>query len=167
MLTLGDVFSVVAILTGLAFCLWALLVAASLVFDRKVEKAGTAVRSSPWRCLFAGAFWLVLGGGCSLVLLNLPSPAMKAAGTVGLAFFLGVIGLGCAGLVGIAAQRVRALDEGGSDYAALSRGALFVVLPGFLPILGWFGIAPALILLGLGAGMKAILAREAVASEAA
>lgn len=167
MLTLGDVFSVVAILTGVAFCLWALLVAASLVFDRKVGKAGMAVRSAPWRCLFAGAFWLVLGGGGSLVLLNLPAPILKAAGTVGLAFFLGVIGLGCAGLVSIAAQRVRSLDEGGSEYAALSRGALFVVLPGFLPILGWFGIAPALILIGLGAGMKAILARESVVPEAA
>jgi len=162
MLTLGDVFSVVAFLSAIAFCSWALLVALSLVFDQKVARAQDMIQGGPWRCLGAGLFWLVLGGGLGLVLANAPLPITKALGVGIILFLLGVMALGLAGLVGQMSDRVRALDPNVSEYAAISRGALFVVLPGFLPILGWIGIGPVLLVMGLGAGMKSMLKRRQV-----
>ncbi len=161
MLTLGDVFSVVAFLSAIAFCSWSLLVAASLVMDRRVRYAHEAVKAKPWKCLGVGLVWLIVVGGIGFALAAAPNPLTKVAGIGIIVGLLGITAVGLAGLASVAGARMQELDPAMSEYAAVSRGALFVTLPGFLPILGWFGIAPVLIVLGLGAGVKGVFRREA------
>jgi len=162
MLNLGDVLSFVAALGGAALSTWGLLVAATLVFDKRVSLAQGAVTNAPWKCFWAGLAWLGVLGTASIMLLNIPNPIVKFAGAVVLVLVMSWMTLGTAGIVQVAAKRLKELDPSMSHYATISRGAMFVVLPGFVPILGWIGIAPVLLVLGLGAGMKAILHRSPV-----
>jgi hypothetical protein len=55
-----------------------------------------------------------------------------------------------------AAGRVQEHEPRLSPYAALMRGAALVVVPGLLPVFGWFIIAPAMLFVGVGAGTKAL-----------
>jgi hypothetical protein len=162
MLNLGDVLSFVAALGGAALSTWGLLVAANLVFDRRVTVAQGALTNSPWKCFWAGLVWLAVLGTGAVVLLGLPTPLLKFAGAALLVLVMSWMTLGTAGIVQVAAKRLKELDPEMSHYATISRGAMFVVLPGFVPVLGWIGIAPVILVLGLGAGMKAIMHRSPV-----
>jgi hypothetical protein len=54
------------------------------------------------------------------------------------------------------ADRVLEHEPKISPYAALMRGAALVVVPGLLPVLGWFLVAPVMLFVGLGASTKAL-----------
>ena len=73
--------------------------------------------------------------------------------------------MGGAGAAPAAASRVRELDPEASAFSAVARGAGLIVLSCLVPLLGWFGLAPILLLIGLGAGMQSL--RGGVATVAA
>ena len=55
-----------------------------------------------------------------------------------------------------ASDSTGARDESISSLTALSRGAGLLSLAWLFPVLGWFLVAPCSIVIGLGAGVKAL-----------
>lgn len=160
MTTIGDSFSIVAILMGIGFTTWALILAASLLFNGRAHAAKERYESHPWAGFGIGLVMTLTVGLLSLVLAQVPVPLFKIMGTSGLMLLLAISSLGSAGLCQLIAVRIRNLEPTLSPYAALTRAAMLIVVAGFFPILGWFFIGPILFVTSLGIGVQALVARN-------
>jgi hypothetical protein len=166
MLSIGDVFSVVAILFGTAFSAWALLIGSAMIFRKKSEISESLMRLAPGRTFVLGLLMLLIAGIVSLGFLSVPLPLAKLVGWSGILFVLGFATLGAGGLVLLVADRLRSYDARLRPFTALTRGALFIVIAGLVPLLGLFLVVPAVIAMGLGAGIQSLFMREAIQSRA-
>jgi hypothetical protein len=145
--TIGDSFSVVATLGGIAVTTWSFSIAC----------ARSAVTSKTSSSIGMG-FLALLFGVFSFIVVALPNPITKLLGTIMLASYLGLIAIGVSGISKLAAERLRDLKGGSSNlFDSYAKAALYIVMAAMLPILGWFILAPMLILFGGGAGLKAVL----------
>lgn len=167
MTTIGDSFSIVAILMGIGFTTWALILACSLLFNARANMAKERYEKHPWGGFGIGALMVLTVGLVSLVLAGLPNPLLKVMGTSGLMLLLALSSLGSAGLCQLVALRIRNLEPSLSPYAALTRAAMLVVVAGFFPVLGWFFLGPILFITSLGIGVQSLIARNRVAVEGA
>lgn len=156
MLILGDVLAVVASLFGVCLSAWATLLAFSLLFPGRAEQAANSIRVSPGKMAGQGLASTTVLVILSLVLLQQPLPILKLAGWAIALALLSLAALGLSGLCLVMAARVQEHEPSLSPYAALMRGAALVVVPGLLPIFGWFLVAPAMLAVGVGAGTRAI-----------
>lgn len=160
MLMIGDVFATVAILVGACASMWALVMAVSFLMPARAERAQGVIEQGPWKCLGLGFLTVATLGVASIGLLSAPIPGLKLLGTMLYLSLLGTASVGMSGLVLIIARRVRALEPSVSPYIALSRGAAMIVVGGLVPLLGWFLFAPVVLIVSLGAGARALLARS-------
>ena len=156
MLILGDVLAVVASLFGICLSAWATLLAFSLLFPDRAERAAESIKVSPTRMGLLGAVLTFVLLFTAIVLLKNPLPLVKLIGWFALLSNLSLGALGCSGLAMVMAGRVKQHEPQLSAYAALMRGAALVVVPGILPIFGWFLIAPLVLIVGVGAGTRAL-----------
>ena len=154
MTTLGDVWAITAAIVGVAACAWALLLCLELIFPDRARVASEQIRSAPIKMILLGLAIAVVVGGVSIAMLSSPLAVIKVVGWIGLLWVLAMSFSGTSGLALIAGERVNALDPNLSAYGARSRGAMFIVLPSILPILGWFLFAPLIFCLGLGTGVR-------------
>lgn len=160
MTTLGDVWSITAAICGIAACTWALLVCASLLFERRTAAAKEHLLRAPVQLTLLGLGVTVLVGGAGIAMLSLPNPLVKFLGWAVMLWLMVVSFTGSAGLARYAGERVNRLDPNLSPYGALSRGAMFVVLSSLLPILGWLVFAPIIFCLGVGSGLRVMRLKE-------
>jgi hypothetical protein len=156
MTTLGDVWAITALIVGISACAWALLLCLTLLFQHRSQVAMEAIVARPWQSLGSGAALTIVWGGLSILLLSTPLPAVKLLGWAIVLGLMAVSFTGSSGLVLLAASRLRAVDEGLTAYGAMSRGAIFVVVPCILPILGWFLTSPLIFMIGVGAGVRSL-----------
>lgn len=163
MVSIGDSFSVVAVLGGICLSAWALILAVALVFPRKADEARSRLTHRPWASFFIGLLGWATLGVLGLALISSPLPPAKLIGWGMVMALLCIAAVGSAGLAIVAAERMKTLSPGVTDYAALSKSAAFLVIAGLVPILGWFLIVPFLIFASTGAGFVALLARERLA----
>lgn len=159
MVTLGDVFTVLALIFGIGGTAWAMTVALALLFPSVVLRAQSNVETKPWACLGRGLLLILIPGVVSIVLLNLPNPLAKLLGWAGLMGLFAVAALGCAGIASRAAGSLRQHSEGVTEFGAFAKGAGILVAGSLLPGLGWFVFGPLLIIAGLGAGWTAVRRR--------
>ncbi|HSI73017.1 MAG TPA: hypothetical protein VK934_07550 [Fimbriimonas sp.] len=162
MLTLGDVWAITAVIVGVAVCAWAFLLCLALVFPRRTEFARAAIEFRPGKQLLIGFIVTAIASTLGVMLLSAPNGVIKLFGWIVLLGLTAISFTGTAGLVSLAGERVQRLDHSLSGYGSLSRGALFVVLPAVMPLLGWFLYAPVVFCIGVGAGLKAIGMKEPV-----
>lgn len=156
MLSLGDVLAVVGLVLGVGISSWALVIAMSLLFEDRSKHAARTIQESPWKTGLIGLAFHASLGTIGFVLLSVPNPGAKLAGSLVLLALIMVTTVGVAGLVGLAARRIRQLDPNMSAYGALSRATTCVVIPCMLPLVGWLLLGPVVLCLGLGAGMRAM-----------
>jgi hypothetical protein len=160
MTTLGDVWAITALIVGIATCAWSLLLCLALLFPSRSQIAKDAIEARPWKCGITGFLIAALTTALGIGLLSVPFPLVKLVGWVVVLAIMAVSFTGSAGLVLLAAERLREIDGSMSPYGAFSRGAVFVVLPSILPIFGWFLFAPIIFSIGAGAGLKAMWYRQ-------
>ena len=155
--TIGDSFSVIATLGGIAVTSWSFNVACGLLFPDKVESARTAV-STRSSAVIGNGFLALLYGVLAFVVVSLPNPITKLLGTLMLASYFGLVAVGISGIAKLAAERMQSLKDGQSNlFDSFAKASMYIVLAAMLPVLGWFLFAPLLILFGGGAGLIAIL----------
>ncbi|MEZ0326765.1 MAG: hypothetical protein ACAH95_12760 [Fimbriimonas sp.] len=164
MTTLGDVWATTALIVGFSVCAWALLLCLALLFQSRTQFSKELIEAKAGKTLFTGLLITLAVGAVGVVLLSMPNGVVKLGGWIVLLALMALSFTGTAGLVALAGERVQRLDSGLSGYGALSRGAMFVVLPAVMPILGWFLYLPAVFCLGVGAGIRAIRRKEVVAT---
>lgn len=160
MLTIGDVFSVVAFLFGMAFSAWALLIGSAMIFSQKARISENLVRNAPGRSFVLGLFTLLVIGTVSLAFLSAPIPLAKIIGWSGILVALSLATIGSGGLVLMVADRLRSYDARLRPFAALTRGSLYIVMAGLVPLLGLLVVFPAVLAMGIGTGVQALFMRE-------
>ena len=161
-MTIGDVLAMTGFVTLLCVSLWALLVGGTLLFARRAETARMSLEATPWRAMGSGVLLVAIGGVGGVALINQPNGLLKLFGWVMLLGLLALGALGGTGVASLAGQRVRKWEPQLSPFAALRHGALLIVVAVVTPLLGWFLVAPLLLLSSLGAGYHAIFHRAKV-----
>jgi hypothetical protein len=167
-ITIGDVLTVVATVVGTAVSAWALTICAALLFTRRTDAAHAALRQSWAKCLTVGLLATFALLFVSTALASLALPVMKLLGLFGYTTTLALAAVGSAGFARLVANRIMRHDPEVSAYSALTRGAGLLVAAAAFPVLGFFVITPLLIVLSVGAGTIALVARaqtEATAAE--
>jgi hypothetical protein len=159
MVTIGDVFSVVAFLIGLGITAWALMVSCGLLFPNRVERARDAAQSRPWGNIGLGLL-VLLPGLIGVLMLQVPAPIIKLVGWTLILAVLGIGALGSAGLGHLAGRSLSRMAPQMGDYPAFARGCAFLVTASLMPILGWFAFGPLALLSGLGAGARSVFSSE-------
>ena len=156
-MTFGDVLAAVAALIGICISAWTTLVLFSLLFPGRAHQAASAINRSAGNMALRGfGIALVMTIG-TIVLFGLHRPLPTVAAWIVLLAMLALASLGGSGLALLAANRVKDHEPDLSFYAALMRGAALVVVPGLLPVFGWFLVGPAMLFVGVGAGMSALV----------
>jgi hypothetical protein len=156
---IGDVLAVVAAIFAICGSAWALLVISSVIFGNRTRHAQTAIESRPWRCLGIGVSIVAVFGFMAVVLAAQPNPAFKLFGTTIYLAIFGIAVVGGGGLATLIARKMLPLDSALTPFQALTRGSGILVLAGLFPMLGWFVVGPLSLLISVGAGVHARLAR--------
>jgi hypothetical protein len=166
-MTIGDVFSVVASIFGIFLTAWAATVALSLLLANVVERARKET-DRPKVMLLRGLVFVLTIGFPGFAMLASPVPLLKIVGFGLLLGLLTMAAIGLSGLAQAAGRRIQDLDSTMATYPAVVRGAAFTVGATLLPIVGWFGLGPILLILSLGAGSAAVFsyARKSTTVEA-
>lgn len=155
-MTFGDVLAAVAALVGICLSAWTTLMAFSLLFPERAAQASESIDRSAARMALRGAGLTVLMLVAAILLFRIHQPLFTVAGWLVVLAMLSLAALGGSGLAMLMAGRVRMHEPQLSAYAALMRGAALVVVPGLLPVFGWFLVAPIMLIVGIGAGTKAL-----------
>lgn len=158
MLILGDVVAVIAILVGTFVTGMALVLTFALVFTSRVEIASERLQQRPGRCLSTGLLLLLVLGGLGTFLLN-AVPPVRELGSLFLLLLASVSALGLGGLAHLLGRQIRTWEPSLSPYGGLVRAAAIIVLACLFPVLGWFLVAPLMLMAGLGAGAFALTRR--------
>src|SRR5258708_22269057 len=156
-ITSGDWLTVLTAIAGLALAVWAMLVAAALLFRRKAEYAQHFYETSSVRSFITG---IILGGGgyfIAAVMLGHGFPIIKLVGWILAAFITTGSLVGGAGLVLLAGNRVAGMEGKSISFGTLARGAALIVIAGLVPFFGWFAYVPVVILLSFGTGLRALV----------
>lgn len=162
-MTFGDVLAVVAGLIGICISAWTTLVLFSLFFPQRSTQAANSIRRSASGMALRGFGIALLVTIAAVVLFSIHRPLPTLLAWLVVLGLLSLAALGGSGLTMLAADRVQEHEPHLSPYAALMRGAALVVVPGLLPVFGWFLVGPAMLFVGVGAGTKAlVIAKPAV-----
>ncbi len=155
--TIGDSFSIIATLGGVAVTAWSFKVACGLLFPDRVEAARLAVSERTSSSIGTG-FIALLYGVVSFAVVALPNPGTKLLGTLMLASYFALVAIGASGIAMHAAHRMRELKGGTSNlFDSYVKASLYLILAAMLPVLGWFMFAPLMILFAGGAGLIALV----------
>jgi hypothetical protein len=160
--TIGSALTIIAILFGMAFSSWALLIGCALIFRKKAQISHSLLLHAPGRSFFLGAVMLFIIGIISLAFLAAPLPAAKVIGYGGLLVAFSLAALGGSGLVLLVADRLQQYDTKLRPFVAMNRAALYIVSAGLVPLLGFFVIFPAVLAIGIGAAVQAIFMRHEI-----
>lgn len=160
--TIGSALTIIAILFGLAFSAWALLIGSALIFKKKAEISQSLIKYAPGRTFFLGIVMLFIVGFISLAFLAAPLPAAKFLGYSGLLVVFGLASVGSGGLVLFVAERLRQYDEKLRPFVALNRASLLIVSAGLVPLLGLFVIFPVVLAMGIGTAVQSIFMRHEI-----
>jgi hypothetical protein len=132
------------------------LTAMTLLFGRASQQAHDRLRASWLRCLGRG---LVLSGGLGLLTLALLFAPDKGAQVLGLVLFLGLLVAavrGTGGIVRMTCSRLTRTPAETFGLREIVRGSVVVSVAALVPVVGWFVVAPLLLVAALGAGLPAV-----------
>jgi hypothetical protein len=135
-----------------------LFVSVALLFEYRANVAAEVLSARPWKTGLIGFVTALVMVPIGLVLYQ--NPILRLVGILILLVVMMLSAIGGAGIALVAARRIRALDPNMNPFAALCRGAAFVVVPAMLPILGWLLLGPAIFFVGIGAGLRAMVASQ-------
>ncbi len=163
----GDVLATLAIICGVPFTTWAMVIACRLVFPELSERAANRMQSKAFASFWTGLAVTAIGLFLAIIFFNLPNPVARFVGADIVSFLLALSIVGCAGIGAIAGHRIQAHDERISEYAAFVRGSAFVIVACMSPLVGWFFIMPIALITAIGAGLNAVLRRTRVVATSA
>lgn len=158
---IGDVLAITAGLAAICASAWALMVGVAVMFSHRTRHACRVVERNGWSTLAIGLPIALVGGFLSVALVGAPNPLAKLIGTAIYLALLSIAVVGAGGLATFVGRKIEPLDPSVSPFKALSRGAAILVLGCLLPLFGWFLFAPALLVMSIGAGVRALVAKPA------
>lgn len=155
-MTIGDILAVIAALVVLGASWGATLLLAALAFPARTLGARQRLEAAPGRCFGRGLGVLSVVGLLALALAQSHAGPIRIVAGALCAGLVAVAALGGAGIVRLLGERIESAGTVMTPFAALTRGAFLFVTAGFLPIIGWFVVAPISLLMALGAGVTVL-----------
>lgn len=155
-MTIGDVLAVVAALAAVGIGWAATVLMVALAFPERARRAGEAIAGAPGVSLARGAGLFVAVAFVAGTLIHHAAGPVRLIGFAlwaGLGLFAAV---GSAGIARLLGERIQGVGTHMRPFAALTRGAALYVAAGFLPIIGWFLVAPLALLFSLGGAFAAL-----------
>ena len=167
-MTIGDILAVIAaiLLTGAAWGATVLLTLA--LFPGRVQHARETLLTRPAVCGWRGAAIVLILGVFTVRLMSVPGPARLIALIIA-GFLIAAAAVGGAAIVRSVSDRIATEGSDMTVFARLTRATTLFVLAGFLPVVGWFVVVPAVLVVAVGAATarrlrtpKAISAQSAL-----
>ena len=158
-MTIGDILAVIAAISAVAATWGATLLLASLGFPSKVALAQEKMTSAPGRTFLRGlaaVFVVAIAGG--IVNSSHSGPTRVIAGALWSALLI-LSAVGSAGIVRLIAERIEAKSPALAGFPSLTRATALYVAAGYLPVVGWFAIAPIAFIFSVGAAWSAVFGR--------
>jgi hypothetical protein len=155
-MTVGDVNAVAWTIGSTGVTLWTAIVGASVLFKDRVQQAALAAEQDTAKVVGTGAGIVAAGGLFTVILISQPNGLFKLIGWVLLACLMLLAILGSAGLATLTGERLVRMDERLSPLGGVARGAGLLVVAGFLPFVGWALLFPAMLMISLGSGWRAL-----------
>lgn len=155
---MADVYAVFGTLLALGIAFPGLLTGSWLVFPDTVDRAGARITTTPLRSFFLGVGGVILTAIVVTLLNAMPFGLTKFLGVLLTFAAFGVATVGAAALAVHLGDRLR--DHGAPTLTragAVVRGAVVLELAAVFPLVGWFLVIPAVLLMGFGAGIFALL----------
>lgn len=166
-MTIGDVLATVTFLAAAGASWWAVLVGSALIYGARTEQAREALEARPWRTLGSGVLVLLAGGALAAGLASLPNGALKLLGWLVVGGLLALAALGGGGLALALSERLHQLAPNLSPLSRLCRASGLLVGAQFVPLFGWFLLAPLTLTLALGLGFTSLRRPRATTSASA
>lgn len=158
-MTIGDVLAVMAAVFVVGATWAATILLAALAFPAKTTLAQQKIVSAPGASLARGLGLALVLGVLAAVFWSRPGPARLIGGLL-LAALGALAAVGSAGIARLVGERIQAVGSHMNPFAMLTRGTILYVAAGFLPIIGWFLVAPVALLLSVGGGAAAFLTKS-------
>lgn len=163
----ADVMAIVLSVVGFLLSLQGLWLFCRAMWPNKVIASATRCGRNPVKSFIAGVV-------VTLLMIVATALVGQAGGAPGQVAGFGIVslyvifsGIGVAGLVTHMGQRLSSPTDDRRPWASTLRGGIVLNLTYLIPIVGWFVILPASVILGAGAATMALLwprtARVAVA----
>lgn len=159
-ITIGDALSVVSTILAICISSWALIVCIGYLFGAKSSAAQIGIEKNPWKTGLVGALFLAPSGFIATVFAVSPVPIIKLVGLISFFMLIVIAGIGAAALSTIVADRMVKKDPRIQHNHALGRAAALIIAACVMPVIGWFVLAPILLLVCTGAGATALIARQ-------
>jgi MFS family permease len=136
----------------------ALLTTTTYLIPQRAERARQIFQEKPGRAFIVGLVNLLFFGVLAAVL----SQGGEAGGLLGLIILLALLGLAIVGLTGLLLLLRRRFypphEETNHSLLAVTLRASAILMAGLLaPVVGWFILAPILLITGLGTGIMMML----------
>jgi hypothetical protein len=155
-MTLGDVQAIIALTITVVLALCSATVLTSLLAAAKLETTTAAMTAMPLKFLMRG----VVLGIVAFISANLFHSATFAFGKLIFGLILIVLSAfalyGSAALATLIANRIKHNDGGPASFLDLYKAALVCLGASLAPLIGWFFIAPIVLMTSLGAGTMLI-----------
>lgn len=155
-MTIGDVLAAIAAIFAIGATWAAAILLVALAFPARAERAQEKLVSSPGASLARGlgvtVLFLLVAGALGRHPVG-PVRLIAALLWAGLGL---LTALGSAGIARLLGERIQAAGSSLPPFAALTRGTIVYVIAGFLPVIGWFLLAPIALLLSVGSAAAAL-----------
>jgi MFS family permease len=154
LLTLAGYVTLVALLTTTAY-----------LIPQRAERARQIIQEKPGRAFIVGLVNLLFFG----ILAAVFNQGGDVGGLLGLLILFALLGLAVIGLTGLLLLLRHRFypphEETNHSLLAVTIRSSAILVAGLLaPVVGWFILAPILLITGLGAGIMALVRRKPVAS---
>lgn len=163
----GKIIFVIVLMVFVITCFVALMAFMAAVLRGVHDRSKAAIQWAPWKTAFIGVAVYAVFGGLSLWLYSQAFIERLLETEIVWGFLLAAIGvtvipllaslLGAPGTFGYVGDRIAALH--GGEISGLRRivlGTVFSVFAAFFPLIGWFIVLPALLVVACGAGVSTI-----------
>jgi len=154
-MTLADVLAVLAglAIAGAGFGSVSLIL--SILAPALVARSAERIERRPGRSLGIGLLLLLAILISAGAFLKVPSPFARLAGIGAILLGLSLAVLGGAGMAAALGRRLRGADPRALNIREMLRGVFLLESAVLFPIVGWFVVLPAALLVALGAGLGA------------
>lgn len=137
-----------------ALSLLAISVALRALFPRAVALSQQFLEQSPWRAFFIGLVNYIFLGGIVIAISATGIEPLNLIAVLIIAVVLIFTAFGLSGLAQLTGQRLADMrDKPLTPFAENIGGLTTLLLSSLLPFVGWFLIAPVMLLISFGAAM--------------
>ena len=155
---MADTMSIFFVILGMLLAFSGLWLLSRGLWPNAVEAAAERCTKRVWPYFLAGLPLTLVMIIFTRVLFAF-GPAGKIAGVAVVCFYLLQANIGVSGLATAIGRRLPSAMDGQSPWRATLRGGIALVLTYMFPIVGWFVVLPASIVIGTGAINVALLSR--------